>query len=94
MHPNNTSYRKNPDAWMAHSLDAMHSCGLNAGQFLAAEERHKASMQLAMQKPSDGAHTQAPRKWRQWSGAFLVRAGNRLQGVAVPTGPQITSEPH
>jgi hypothetical protein len=94
MYPNNTSYRKTPDAWIAHSLDAMHSCGPNAGQYLEAEERHHASMQLATQTPAHGAHTQAPPKWRQWSGAILVRAGNRLQGVVVPTGTRVTSEPH
>ena len=37
MYPNNTSYRNTPDALMTHTLDRMHSCGQNAGQFLAAE---------------------------------------------------------
>jgi len=97
MYPNNPSYRNTPDALSTHTLNTMHSCGLNAGQFLAAEARHLdlASQQLATQRTATHqGHKQMPRKWRQWSGEFLVRAGNRLQGVAVPTGTQITSEPH
>jgi hypothetical protein len=97
MYPNNGSYRNTPDALSTHTLNTMHSCGLNAGQFLAAEARHLdlAAQQLAMQRTAPhSAPKQAPRKWRQWSGNVLVRAGNRLQGVVVPTGTQIPSEPH
>ena len=94
MYPNTTSYRKTPDALMAQTLDTMHSCGQNAGQFLAAEERHRASLHLATQELAHRVHEQTPSKWRQWAGAFFIRIGNHLQGVAVPTGTQITPELH
>jgi hypothetical protein len=95
MYTNNISYRNTPDAWMDHTLDTTHSCGQNAGQVSAAEERHLASLHLATQLPAlHRIPKQVPRQWRQWSGALLVRVGNRLQGVAVPTGTQIASEPH
>jgi len=92
MYPNNTSHGKTPDAWMTHSLGRMHGCGLEAGQVLAAEEQHLALQQLALQsKAIHRDQKQSPRKWRQWSGGLLVRAGNRLQG-AVSAGPPLTSE--
>ena len=95
MYPSNSAFDKTPDAWTTPSLTTLHRCGLEAGQALDGEQRYLALRQLATQSNENQRdQTRAPRKWRQWSGELLVRAGQRLHGVAVSTGPHIPSETH
>jgi hypothetical protein len=90
MYPHNASYRNTSDAYTSHVLDMLHGCGLNAGQVLAAEERHVEAQQLAtMWAATHQGRKQASRSWRQWSGNLLVRAGHRLAGVAPEVGLEI-----
>jgi hypothetical protein len=95
MYPHSSSYSKTPDAWTSHVLDTIHACGLNAGQAMAAEERHQEAQQYAAQWiATHPTRERTPRAWRQWSGKLLVRAENRLEGGAPRLGAEIQPAIH